>query len=371
MRLRSRGFTLLEMVLALSLMTLVLTTTMLFFSSTLRTRNAGEKLAQRTQLERVLLRQMAREISQARVINTYEKIGAQEKGFGGKLKGIEMLTYVLPRPERFAKRDLRDIEVPAEFDLRRVIYYLIRADKLEDEDGNPRVFGLARHEFKLRNRQVSIEGEEYEERVELIAPEIKYLSFRFFDGASWTSRWEGSDQDSLPQTVRVTIGRNPLPDDEQYFESIADAKRFGIAQWKWGQTVDLNLQQGQIDRRIRADDPGDFFRPVAETDLDLIRVLNDMVVRQDVAVVADDEPGALADPRPLWCSGFVPRITEEESKQVFRILGLAVVLVFVAVVPRGNADHRIHRVRDDVGKVADTGIRGDGGRQVDHGLHRG
>ena len=226
MRRRPRGFTLLEMVLALSLMTLVLTSTMLFFSSTLRTRNAGEKMAQRTQLERVLLRQMAREISQARVINTYEKIGAEEKGLGGKLKGIELLTYVLPHPERFAKRDLRDVEVPAEFDLRRVIYYLIRADKLQDEDGNPRVFGLARHEFKLRNRQVSVEGEEYEERVELIAPEIKYLSFRFFDGASWTSRWEGSDQDSLPQSVRVTLGRNPLPDDEQYFESIADAKRF-------------------------------------------------------------------------------------------------------------------------------------------------
>lgn len=226
MRRSARGFTLLEMVLSMGLMTLVLTSTMLFFSGTLRTRSEGEKLAQRTQLERVLLDQMAREIGQARVINMYEKIGSEEKGLGGKLRGIELLTYVLPNPELYVKRRLRQREVPAAFDLRRVIYYLIRADELQDENGNPRVYGLARHEFKLRNREITVEGGEYEERVELIAPEIKYLSFRYFDGAAWTSRWEGSDQNSLPQAVRVTIGRESRPDGETYFESVSDLKRF-------------------------------------------------------------------------------------------------------------------------------------------------
>ena len=223
---RAAGFTLLEMVLAVGLMTLVLASTMFFYSNTLKARGEGEKLAQRSQLERALLNKMAEEISQARRINTYERKGSEEKGYGGKLKGVELLTTVMLDPQKYVRRDLRDKEVSAEFDLRRVIYYLIRADDLEDEEGRPRVFGLARHEFKLRNRAVQIEGEEYEERVELIAPEIRYLSFRFFDGAAWTSRWQGADEDFLPQLVRITLGREPAEEDEEYFESVSDRERF-------------------------------------------------------------------------------------------------------------------------------------------------
>ena len=220
------GFTLLEMVLAIGLMTLVLASTMFFYSNTLKTRGEGEKLAQRSQLERALLGQMAREIGQARRINTYEKKGSEEKGFGGRLLGIELLTNVMLDPQQYLERDFRDKEVPGEFDLRRVIYYLIRADDLEDEEGRPRVFGLARHEFKLRNRAVQIEGEEYEERVELIAPEIRYLSFRFFDGAAWASRWQGSDENFLPQAVWITLGREPAEEDEEFLDSLSDRERF-------------------------------------------------------------------------------------------------------------------------------------------------
>jgi hypothetical protein len=215
-----------EMVLAVGLMTMVLASTMFFYSTTLRTRSEGEKLAQQTQLQRALLERMAEEIRQASRINSYEKKGAEEKGLGGKLKGIELLTTVMPDPRQFVRRDLREKEVPAEFDQRRVFYFLIRADDVEDEEGRPRVFGLARHEFKLRNRSVRVEGQEYEERVELIAPEIKYLSFRFFDGASWASRWQGSDQERLPQAVRITIGREPVEEDEEYFDNVSDRERF-------------------------------------------------------------------------------------------------------------------------------------------------
>ena len=226
MNVRRAGFTLLEMIMAIGLMTVVLTSVMFFYSNVLQTRKEGEKLAQRTQLERVLLRKMAEEIRQAERINTYERKGAEEKGLGGRLQGIELVTTVMLDPMQYAEREIRDREVPAAFDQRRVLYYLIRADDLEDEEGRPRVFGLARHEFKLRNRSVSIEGEEFEERVELIAPEIRYLAFRFFDGASGTSRWQGADERFLPQAVRITMGRDPADEEEEYFESVSDKERF-------------------------------------------------------------------------------------------------------------------------------------------------
>ena len=49
MKRRAAGFTLLEMILAVGLMTLVLASTMFFYSNTLKSRSEGEKLAQRCQ----------------------------------------------------------------------------------------------------------------------------------------------------------------------------------------------------------------------------------------------------------------------------------------------------------------------------------
>ena len=223
---RRAGFTLLEMIMAIGLMTVVLSSITFFYSNVLRTRQEGEKFAQRTQLERILLKKMAEEIRQAKQVNTYEKKGSEEKGLGGRLLGIELVTTVMLDPMQYGERDIRDREVPASFDERRILYYLIRADDLKDEEGRPRVFGLARHEFKLRNRSVTVEGEEFEERVELIAPEIRYLSFRFFDGASWTSRWQGSDERFLPQAVQITVGHDPADEEEEFFDSVSDRERF-------------------------------------------------------------------------------------------------------------------------------------------------
>ncbi len=225
---RRAGFTLLEVLLALSLMVMTLSAVLIFYGEMLGARRQGTQMAQSAQLDRVILAQLTREIRQARRIQEFRRLDEEgEKGLGGKLLGIELWTYEVPSREHMKERPISESNVPAEYDLRHVQYYLIRADNLEDDDGNPRVFGLARKENKLRNRPVVVEGEEGDDPVELIAPEIKYLEFRYFDGAQWTSRWENADNASLPQAVRVTIGRKPVPeDDETLDEGLPDEDRF-------------------------------------------------------------------------------------------------------------------------------------------------
>ena len=227
MRRRPAGFTLLEMVVSISLMVVTLTSVLFFYSNMLRARRQGTEMAQSSRLDRVLLRQMAREIRQARRIQEFQRLDENEHGFGGKLLGIELWTYGVPGREHMEERDIRDKYVRAEYDLRRVQYYVIRADEIRDENGDPTVFGLARKESRIRNRPVRVEGEEGDEPIELISSEIKYLEFRYWDGAQWTATWENADEAALPQAVRITLGRVSVPlDDETMTTGLDDEDRF-------------------------------------------------------------------------------------------------------------------------------------------------
>lgn len=43
----------------------------------------------------------------------------------------------------------------------------------------------------------------------LIAPEVNYLQFRYFDGLSWLTEWDSDELGSLPVAVEITLGIDP------------------------------------------------------------------------------------------------------------------------------------------------------------------
>ncbi len=62
--------------------------------------------------------------------------------------------------------------------------------------------------------------------LDLLAPEIKYLRLRYFDGVDWVDKWdigndlEGGLGNSLPQAVEVTVGYKELPPREEEEEEL-------------------------------------------------------------------------------------------------------------------------------------------------------
>src|SRR5690606_13201833 len=78
-------------------------------------------------------------------------------------------------------------------------------------------------------------------------------------------------------------GEHPLP----------DAQLAALPEAEAGVPVALDLEDGDVAERVGADDLGAERAPVEEDDLELVGLLDDVVVRDDVAVGADE--GAAAE----------------------------------------------------------------------------
>lgn len=216
------AFTLLEVLLALALIVVLLGAINAFYMHALRVQEEGRQYTRFTVLNRALLQQMATELRQ---------VPGELRGYGPTLFGdresITFLTYTLPDPRLFEVRTLLDERLPPQHDVKRVTYFLLRPPEGEDEiDGQPIVFGLARREEITLNQEVVVNRDLADQRIELQAPEIKFIEFRYFDGAQWWAQWPGGPGNSLPQMVRITVGRIPVPREEEGLDTRTDEERF-------------------------------------------------------------------------------------------------------------------------------------------------
>lgn len=258
-----RGFTLLEAVLAISLTIVILSGVFAFYMHILRAREAGVGAIHDAKLNRAILAQMAHEIRHVTSI-----VPGDGVGFRGDRHRIAIVYLALPDHEAFREFNPDvDMPPPAQNDLRRVTYQLLWDDEQIDTEGVPICHGLWRTQqrmfdpnpqFVVQDDDVGTDDEEEgggmapQAEGELIAPEIKYLTFEYFDGAEWRDRWQfaadaedeveqeepggeietGMETDiwapaaggkvpdensyALPQAVRITVGRVRVePEDER------------------------------------------------------------------------------------------------------------------------------------------------------------
>jgi prepilin-type N-terminal cleavage/methylation domain-containing protein len=257
-RVSRRGMTLLEVIIAMGLTGMLLASVYIFYANILATRQAADKITTGAQLFRVTIDRIADDVRYA---------GGYTPGFGVGLTGdkhsISIYRYVLPETDVFNEYQVGiDQLPPAKADLRNVKYSLVWDEENKDDNGDPLCHGLFRSIQKTLNQLIIVESKDNGAMPEnaldsadnetpddqeggeaapsplgvdgeLVAPEIKYLRFAYFDGAEWTDTWVGGDkaENALPQAVMITIGRIPvLPDDEELDDEEANAIAQGGSQ---------------------------------------------------------------------------------------------------------------------------------------------
>jgi hypothetical protein len=211
---RRGALTLIEVILAMGLITLLAGAMFAFYEASLRTRDAGVRKIMDGNLARVVAMKIADEIRSA------NGFLGKTPGVSGKDRMITLQTVVLPDKELFNRRKIQDARPPAESDIRQVQYYLAydqdRSYAYPDETVGPAPMGLVRREIKTLNQKIIREDQQESVDLDLFAAEMKYLRFRYFDGVEWLDKWDVGDTmggmgNSLPQAIEVTVGYTALP----------------------------------------------------------------------------------------------------------------------------------------------------------------
>lgn len=220
-----RGMTLLELLLALGLITLVSSTMFLFYDQVLRSRAHGVRLMTDRQLARVIANKIAEEIRSAN--GFVRDIGP---GISGDDRLLTIQMVAIPDRELMLRRSIQDEPLPAQCDIRQVQYYLgyDEDETYSYEDGveGAAPLGLVRREIRTPYQTALFESRSKSVDLDLLSPEMKYVRFRYFDGVDWVDKWdigqevEGSMGNALPQAVEVTVGFRelPPPEDEDELE---------------------------------------------------------------------------------------------------------------------------------------------------------
>ncbi len=240
-----------ELLLALGLIVLVSGMMFAFYNASLRSRAAGTKRMNNAQLARTIAMKIAEEV---RAANGF--VPSVGPGISGTERFISIQTVAIPSRDLFYQQSVKEEPPPAECDIRHVQYYLAYDvdESYEYPDGtdSDKPLGLVRREVKTLF-QVALPDEEATGAIEtgseeegeaegpvlllknpdaidldLLAPEIKYVRFRYFDGVDWIDKWdigadmEGSLGNSLPQAVEITVGYGELPPPEEEEEDLEE-----------------------------------------------------------------------------------------------------------------------------------------------------
>lgn len=210
-----RALTLLEVLIAIALIIMLMTSLFTFYWQMAQTRQKAAEVSARTQLARSLLAQIEAEI---RGTVGFDKIGfpaAQgEQRLAGERRSLTFLTTALPAKDQFKFLGISDNPPPAKHDLRLISYSLWIDPNNKTEEGEPVVGGIVRTEKRTLNQYIVNEDDPLDIRNDLISPEMGYLEFRFFDGVEWDTKWDISDGNSLPQLIMVTVGFKSILQDE-------------------------------------------------------------------------------------------------------------------------------------------------------------
>ena len=211
---RHTGFTLLEVVLALSLsLGLVLGILTLYRHAI----NLRESVTRRTEMivaERVTMDRITNELRGAMV---YPFLNF---GMEGTDRRIQFITAKLPGPAVWAVRKSTEDPIPPETDMELVGY---RLRGFRNEAGECDIHGLMRTSQKILASPTAEEGKEI--KSVLLTPHLKFLDFRYFDGEQWVSEW---NEGGLPVAVEITVGNDQLPEDmeaEDYADNFEAFRR--------------------------------------------------------------------------------------------------------------------------------------------------
>jgi uncharacterized protein YpmB len=258
------AFTLLEIMLAITIIVLIIGTVFAFYTHSAKIAEAGRKKLNDLQLARVILFKITSEL---RAVTT------SGSRFNYVLKGdsehITLMTTVIPSKLVYFPHDAMDSGRVIEHDLRLVEYTLARS-----EDNDDIILGLRRDELRcllttlieeessddLNKTDVAAaekkkkkfdfnlgidSSEAFSEQPvitqEIISDRIKYLNFDYYNGTQWVSKWNPSSASALPRAVRVTVGFKEVPEEEKQDELLLQPEERTWHDDQYSLTVSLIL----------------------------------------------------------------------------------------------------------------------------------
>jgi len=196
---RQGGFTLIEVVLAVALALALVGALLVFYQQTTQVRAAVGDVVETVADERIVMDLVTDELRAALVL---PRTGITLEG---SLDAMRFVTTRLPGAVAWAEPSATD--APAAPPERDVQIVGCRLRVVEDADGSPVIVGVEHTCQKLVTARAAEEGKEIQ--ATLLAPRLKFLRLRYWDGTDWQPRWSGS---GLPGAVEIVLGEKPLPE---------------------------------------------------------------------------------------------------------------------------------------------------------------
>jgi len=186
------GFTIVEILIALAIFTMIVTSTFTIFRSASKSWQRGEERSEKYNTARVAIGKMKQEISQAIINNNLCR-------FIGTPSEISFISFITTADNIFEMAEIR-------YRLDQTSHSLIRNEQLNPD-----------YDFMTQDRS------------DILADNIDVLKFLYFDGTSWRDTWDSSlienEDTNLPRAVKIHIEVTGKRDKKgEVFESIAYLK---------------------------------------------------------------------------------------------------------------------------------------------------
>jgi prepilin-type N-terminal cleavage/methylation domain-containing protein len=261
MRHARRGFTLIEIMLALGIFGLVTVTLYGTFSRTLRSKGLAEQRAEVTRVGRAAVGRMADEIASAfyprtlpgtaifRVLRggsdaapldslVFTALSARPAGLEGRSTDQRMLAYFFARDRSGLRRDRRtrtSEDGGADREPEGTLAGSSQRNGMDlladDADDFFAAFGptpvppLGASPHRLLRREATmIERRALDEaRATVFVDDVASLEFRFFDGTAWQETWDSEERNArLPRAVGIDLALYDATGDIYHFTTAVD-----------------------------------------------------------------------------------------------------------------------------------------------------
>ena len=202
-----RGFTFIEVVLAIMLSVGLAATALWFYRHTGEVRNEISEELTTIAARRQVMSRITADLRHAVAVPL---LGV---GVDGQTDRITFITAALPARSTWAAQNVTDEPLPPEQDLRLVTYGL---RIVEDDDGLQTIEGLEAQAEKLLTMRIvedeagaTVQAEAAPVTSVVLAPFVLFVRFRYWNGIEWLDQWQES---GMPQAVEVALGEKPLPE---------------------------------------------------------------------------------------------------------------------------------------------------------------
>jgi len=133
-------------------------------------------------------------------------------------------------------------------DVKNVSYFLQTADSAQASVTSPTgstAMGLVRREMDRAAASYAAQDgslEAADNPGNLLAPEVNYLEFRYWDGTAWYTEWDSEQMGGLPTAIEITIGIDPAAGrnvEEMDVKAVTDLDTTDMNQYMYRLTVHL------------------------------------------------------------------------------------------------------------------------------------